>query len=134
MIKLKSLIKESSESDDYYYHVTLAPYVPFIESRGLKVGSRPTVSNYTQHSRGKIFLCDKETVDRWVWIIAEHAFHNYDDEAFHDVAIFRIPKSKLSNVEIDDIGTQDTGGNAYYVTENISPELLEFVKVVKSPV
>lgn len=133
MIKLSSLIKESAEADDYYYHVTLAPYVSRIKSQGLKVGSKATVANYSQYSRGKIFFCDVGTVDRWTWTIGSHAFDGYDDESFHDIAIFRVPKNKLPDVEIDREGTQDSGGNAYYVTYDVPPEILEFVKVVESP-
>jgi len=133
MIRLTSFIKESNESDDYYYHVTLAPYVPMIKSQGLRVGSKPTIATYAHHNRGKIFLCDVGTVDRWVWIVGAHAFHEHDDEKFHSAAIFRVPKNRLSNVEDDTHGTQDTGGNAYYVTEDIPPDTLEFVKVIESP-
>ena len=133
MIKLNSLIKEADESDDYYYHVTLAPYAPRIKSQGLRVGAKATVTNYSQHSRGKIFFCDSGMVDKWAWIIGSHAFHGHDDEKFHDVAVFRVPKNKLPNIDLDTVGTKDSGGNAYYVTYDISPEILEFVKVIESP-
>jgi hypothetical protein len=133
MIKLQSSIESFDESDAYYYHITLAPYVSQIKHNGLLVGSKSTVSNYIQHSRGKIFFCDSGMVDKWTWIIGSHAFHEHDDERFHDVAIFRVLKNKLQNVNPDDLGTRDSGGPAYYVTYDIPPEILEFVKVVESP-
>ena len=127
MIKLKSLLIESKDSDEYYYHVTLAPYVPLIKREGLKIGSRATVTNYTGHSRGKIFLCDSGGVSMWAYIIAEHAFHEHDDERFHEIALFRILKSKVPSIEIDKPGSIDSGGNAFYVTRDIPPEFLELI-------
>ena len=122
MINLQSIIKEfADDKDDYYYHVTLAPFVQNIKHHGLKVKTKKTVSNYAAYSRGKIFFCDVGTVDRWVWTIAQHGFHGYDDEAYHDVAVFRILKSKLPYVKPDIQGTQDAGGDAYYVTYDVPP-------------
>lgn len=136
MIKLKSLINEDlrSESDDYYYHVTLAPYVPIIQKRGLMVrGIKPTVSNYKEYSRGKIFLTDVGALEWWIYTIAAHAFHDFDDEAFHNISVFRIPKDKLPNVNVDTEGSSDSKGNSYYVTDNIPPGVMEFVKTEESP-
>lgn len=134
MIKLKSLLEDlRSKMDDYYYHVTLAPYAHLIQKTGLKTGAKSTVSNYAHYSRGKIFLCDVGNLDWWVDTIAAHGFHGYDDEAYHDIAIFRIPKSKLPNVEIDKTGSDDSRGGSYYVTTPIPASDLELVKTIPSP-
>ena len=135
MIKLKSLLEDlRSGSDDYYYHVTLAPYVPLIQKEGIKIRHvAPTVSNYKEYSKGKIFLTDVGTLDWWVWTIAAHAFHSFDDEKYHDISIFRIPKGKLPNVEIDKVGSDDSKGESFYVTQDIPPSIIEFVETKESP-
>ena len=135
MIKLKSLLRESPEEEDdgYYYHVTLAPYVPLIQSKGLKVGSKSTVTNYKEYSRGKIFFCDIGALNWWVWKIAEHAFHNFDDERYHNVAVFRVLKANLGNVEIDKEGSDDSRAPAYCVRHDVPANVLEFVKIVEEP-
>jgi hypothetical protein len=69
-----------SEKDEYYYHITLAPYLETILVKGLQIGKKATVSNYSEHSRGKIFLCDIGVVDWWKYNIEQHAFHQFDDE------------------------------------------------------
>ena len=135
MIKLKSLLRETPEEEDdgYYYHVTLAPYVPKIKTEGLKVKSNPTVTNYKEYSRGKIFFCDVGALTFWEWRIAEHAFHQFDDERFHDIAVFRVSKDKLTDVEIDKEGTDDSRAPAFCVRHDIPVNVLEFVKIVKEP-
>lgn len=135
MIKLTSLLEDlRSESDNYYYHVTPAPYKELIQVHGLVVnGRKRTVSNYANHSSGKIFLCDVGVLDWWIYTIAAHAFDQFDDENYHDIAVFKILKSNLKEVEKDEVGSADSRGNSYYVTYDISPELLEFVKIVESP-
>jgi hypothetical protein len=113
------------ESDDYYYHITLAPYVDNILTNGLQIGKKATVSNYREHSRGKIFLCDIGVVDWWKFNIEQHAFHQHDDERFHNVAVLKIKKDKLSNVYVDEIGSEDSRGQCYYVTSNIPANVIE---------
>ena len=129
-------MRESQEEEDdgYYYHVTPAPYVPMIEQDGLNVNMTPTVSNYKEHSRGKIFFCDVGALNFWVWRIAAHAFHQFDDEQYHDIAIFRVPKNKLEDVEIDKEGSDDSRAPAYCVRHDVPPDVLEFVKIVKDAV
>lgn len=134
MIKLKNLILEGEEADGYYYHVTLAPYISSIQKNGLRVrGNKATVSNYREYSHGKIFLCDIGGLDFWVWKIGEHGFSNFDEEKFHEVAIFRIDKNKLENVEVDSEGSRDSRGNAYFVNYDIPANVIEFVRIEEEP-
>jgi len=119
------------ESDDYYYHITLAPYVDSILTNGLQIGKKATVSNYREHSRGKIFLCDIGVVDWWKFNIEQHAFDQHDDERFHNVAVLKIKKDKLSNVYVDEIGSKDSRGNCYYVTSNIPANVIEIHEIEK---
>jgi hypothetical protein len=114
-----------SESDDYYYHITLAPYVESILNTGLQIGKNPTVSNYREHSKGKIFLCDIGVVDWWKHNIEAHAFDQFDDSRFHKVAVVKIKKDKLSDVYVDEVGSEDSRGNCYYVTKNIPANIIE---------
>lgn len=120
--------------DEYYYHVTLAPYISSIKTHGLKVKPKTsTVSNYKSYSRGRIFFTDLDKLNWWVFTIAGHAFDQFDDESYHDIAIFRIAKKNLPDVEIDKVGSDDSNGKAYFVTHDIPPESIEFVKIEKSP-
>lgn len=136
MIKLKSLLEnDDNSSDEYYYHVTLAPYVSKIQREGLKVkGVKRTVTNYKEYSSGKIFLCDVGVVDWWVHKIGEHGFSNFDDERFHSVAVLKIPKLSLSNIEVDNVGSTDCRGGCYYTTDiSIPPNLITLVNVIENP-
>ena len=136
MITLTSLILElgaKDVSDEYYYHVTLAPYIPLIKARGLTPNKKATVSNYRDYSRGKLFFCDVGTVEWWINKIGEHAFHQFDDEKFHNVAVFRVLKSKIQNTEGDMIGSYDSGGKTYYIKHSVPPQDVEFVKFVAEP-
>jgi hypothetical protein len=114
-----------SESDEYYYHVTLAPYLPLIQKNGLLIGRRHTVSNYATHSKGKIFLCDIGNVEWWKHTIEAHAFDQFDDETYHECIAVKIKKDLLQNVKLDREGTSDSRGNCYYVTKNIPAEVIE---------
>lgn len=132
MIKLKDLIVENEMrgSDDYYYHITLVPFIDLIKRNGLKIRSKKTVTNYREYSKGKIFLCDFGAINYWVDIIVQHGFHNYDNEEYHKVAIFRILKNKLQNVNIDSEGSKDCNrGKSYYVTYDIPSDIIEFVEI-----
>ena len=123
-----------SEDDGYYYHVTLAPYVSTIRRNGLKTkGIKPTISNYADYSKGKTFFTDVGTLDWWIYKIAEHAFHQFDDEQFHDVAVFRVKKDKLNDVQVDPEGSTDSKGESFYITHDVPPSIIEFVKIEKSP-
>ena len=135
MIKLKSLIEDlRSEDDGYYYHVTLAPYIPLIRKEGIKVRHvAPTVSNYKEYSKGKIFFTDVGALDWWVWTIAAHAFHSFDDEKYHDIAIFRIKKENLPDVQKDKVGSDDSKGESFFITHDVPPTMVEFVKTEESP-
>jgi hypothetical protein len=121
-----------SEEDEYYYHVTLAPYTSHIEKNGLKVNRPSTVSNYSQHSKGKIFFTNIGALEWWIYNIASHAFHTFDNELFHEVSVFRIKKENLKDVKIDKIGSEDSRGNSYYITYDVPPNIIEFIKVVKN--
>ena len=135
MIKLKSILENlRSDADDYYYHVTLALYLSSIKKYGLKIKTpNATVSNYKDYSKGKIFLCDSGNLNWWIDKIAEHAFHQFDNEYYHNLAIFKILKSNLRNVKLDRIGYDDSLGGSYYITNDIPPSDIEFVKIEYSP-
>jgi hypothetical protein len=131
MIKMKSLISEGS-GDEYYYHATLAPNVLNISRTGLFPNKKATITNYREYSKNKIFLCDSEALPYWISKIGEHGFHNYDDEKYHAVAVFRIQKSNLIDVQIDREGQSDCKrGNSYFVTRPVPPEQLEFVEIIE---
>lgn len=134
MIKLKEIVEGLRDtSDEYYYHVTLAPYIGHIKNSGLKPNMKSTVSNYRDYSKGKLFFCDVGNLDWWVNKIGEHAFHHFDDERYHNVAVFRVLKSKIPNVEVDRIGRDDSSGGTYYIRHAIPLQDVEFVKFVAEP-
>ena len=134
MIKLAPLVEDLRSKDDgYYYHVTLAPFAPLIQKSGLKLKMTPTVSNYKEYSRGKIFFTDVGALDWWVWTIAAHAFHSYDDEKYHDIAVFRVKKENLPDAQKDKVGSDDSKGESFFVTHDVPPNVVEFVKIEESP-
>lgn len=130
MIKLKSLLENID--DGYYYHITLAPFAPAIQTDGLKIrGRKSTITNYREYSKGKTFLCDINSLNCWIEKIKQHGFHGYDDEKYHDVAIFKVAKDALKDVQIDKVGDEDCRrGGSYYVTYDIPANLIEFVKEI----
>lgn len=136
MIKLKKLLLElwdRDNSDEYYYHITLAPYIPRIKSDGLRVNRKSTVHNYREYSKGKLFFCDIGNLDWWIDKIGEHAFHHFDDEKYHNLAVFRVLKTNVKSVEGDMIGTHDSRSKTYFTREDIPPQYVEFVKFVPNP-
>ena len=110
--------------DDYYYHVLPTSRLQSVLEQGL-IPNKPAVfSNYKNHSRGKIFLCEKEGVAFWKMRIEEHLFHNSDEE--DTVATVRIRKD-LVKTEPDQIGTADSNSPCYYIVSPVSPQNIESV-------
>jgi hypothetical protein len=98
--------------DDYLYHVTSTEHVPSIKAHGLNPNKTPTVSNYANHSKGKLFLTDRSGVSYWKSRIEDHLFHNSDNP--RQVAVFRVHKSHVKGLQRDEVGSSDSGRNAYY--------------------
>lgn len=113
------------EVDEYYYHVTIAKNAPRIRRQGLQPNSDSVFTNYTTHTQGRIFLCDKKGVRYWKEKIANSDFHNTGRE--RRLAVVRVPKNVVSNIFVDKLGTEDSHAPSYYTTQPIPPGHLEFI-------
>ena len=109
--------------DGFYYHVLPKNRLRIVMREGLIPGKSPVFTNYTNHSQGRIFLCEKEGVDFWKQRVEEHLFHNGQNQK---VSVVRIPKTIVS-VLPDEVGTQDSRTPSYYTTQSISPENIQIV-------
>jgi hypothetical protein len=109
--------QEVPETDEYYYHVTLKSKVRSILSKGLRPDSTPMFSNYTGHSSGKIFLCEKNGISFWKESVENHAFHNTGGKP--KLAVLCILKENVSQVFDDTVGTVDSRAGAYFTTKTI---------------
>jgi hypothetical protein len=125
--KLKRVPKTSFKSDstsetddDYLYHVTSTEHVATIKKHGLHPGKSPTFTNYAGHSKGKIFLTDRKGVPYWKDRVQQHLFHNSDNP--HDVAVFRVHKSRVKDLQKDELGSEDSRTNSYYTHKPILPK------------
>jgi hypothetical protein len=113
------------EADDFYYHVAPKKNLKSIRSKGLQPGATATFSNYTNHSEGRVFLCDKSGINFWKQKVEEHLFHNTGRTL--GVVVLRIPKTAVPEVLPDEVGTTDSRANSYYTTCKIPAKVIQVV-------
>jgi hypothetical protein len=101
--------------DDFYYHVTTYQNAKAIIRDGLvpDSGGMFTHGVYAAHSRGRVFLTERDGVNFWRERVEAQLQHNFDKPPA--VAVVRIPKSAVQNAQPDDIGTQDARAGAFFV-------------------
>ena len=114
---------QATLADDFYYHITDTARVPQIMENGLRPGSDPMFSNYTHHSTNRLFLTEKGGINFWKERVEQHAFNNTGDEI--KVAVLRMPKAAIEEVEQDEVGSMDAKYPSYYTTQSIPPEFIE---------
>lgn len=113
-----------NRQDEFYYHVLPVSRLESVMKTGLKPNQPAVFSNYKNHSRGRIFLCEKEGVNFWKSRVEDHLFHNGDDE--DETVVIRVRKD-LVKVESDPIGTKDSGTPSYFAVTPIPPQALQRV-------
>jgi hypothetical protein len=106
-------IDSTDESDDFYYHVTSRPQT--VRQHGLRPNMRSGF--YRDYSIGKVFFCDRPGVPYWLERIAHHLQDRYDRPPL--LAVVRFPKSAVSDVQPDELGSRDSREPAYFVTHGI---------------
>ena len=113
--------KDFREPDDYYYHVTLAPHAQrIVENQELTPGRAQFMGRAepAAHSKGNVFLTDRNGVYFWASRVQDHAMDQYDDPP--KVAVVRIPKRLVPDVSPDPAGTRDANAPAYIVKGPLS--------------
>ena len=102
--------------DDYLYHVTSDVRARSILTRGFKLwATGKMVANYQEYSKNKIFFVERNGVSRWLEIIENHLFHNFDDPP--NTTVLRVPKAALAGRLVkDEVGTRDSRADCYYIT------------------
>lgn len=112
----------TAEVDDFYYHVTtVSGSQSILQSQRLEPGHRGTMGRgfYSDYSRGKVFLCEAGAVSYWISKIEDHLFHGSDDP--EDVVVLRVPKSMITGLQPDELGTRDSNRPAYYSNRPVVP-------------
>ena len=117
--------QEVPDTDEFYYHVTLKRNLPKIRRMGLRPDSTPMFSNYTQHSGGRVFLCEKNGVNFWKMRVEQHVHHNTGKVL--QLVVIRFPKQAVPQVFPDDVGTTDSRYPSYYTTQTVPPQQLQIV-------
>lgn len=116
--------EEQAKRDDYYYHVLPARSLESVLRHGLKPGQPAIMENYSDYSRGKLFLTEKGGVPFWKWRVQDH--YGYQTEEYEaPVAVVRVRKSDVPDVSADETGTEDARIESYYVASPIPPDKLE---------
>lgn len=119
--KQQAEISLRERQDQFYYHVLPKSRLKRVMKQGLVPGSPAVFTNYTNHSEGRIFLCEKEGINFWKERIESHLFHNDQSQK---LSVVRIPKSVVK-VEVDPVGTKDSYTPSYFTTTPVSPKNIE---------
>lgn len=114
-------LKYRDDEDDYLYHATSEPAAKAIVQHGLKPGgtgarSMFTAGAYPAHSKGRAFLSSRSSAKAWADKVEEHLFHSHDDPP--PVAVVRIHKSHVPDIEKDEEGSRDIG-HSFFVKRHI---------------
>lgn len=113
--------------DAFLYHVTSSDRVKKILKGGLTPGAKATIQGgaYQAYSRGKTFLTERSGVDFWKDRIEQHLAHAHDDPP--DVAVIRVPRALVHNLQPDDLGTNDSHHQAYFTESPVPASLRDHV-------
>lgn len=105
--------------DDYLYHVTTAPAARSIAAEGLMPGaSQAFGSSYAGHSRGRVFLTDRNGVSFWRDRIEQNL--ELAQRNPPKVVVMKIPRSAVpEGLQVDKAGTADARAPAWYFTGKI---------------
>jgi hypothetical protein len=115
--------EEAAKKDEYLYHVTTKRRLPMIRKNGLQPNMPSQFDNYTDYSRGKVFLCEKGGVSFWRGKVEDHEEAKYDRPS--QVIVLRVPRSAVEDqLQNDGRGTEDSGSPSYYVTSKIPAKLV----------
>lgn len=111
----------------YLYHVSYLHSLNSIQRNGLRLGSGQTFGGgYGGHSRGRIFLTTSRGVtfwfDRYEMLVSNLTDH--PEEGWVPV-VLRVATAGIPPTQIDTAGTQDASSNAFFIEQNIPPNMLE---------
>jgi hypothetical protein len=107
-------VPQGSDPDDFLYHVTTKSNASQIQVQGLIPDSGTTFEAdiYKAHSRGRVFVTELDGVEFWKEKVENSLFDQFDDP--DEIAVVRIPKDKIGNLQKDEIGTKDARADAFF--------------------
>lgn len=125
-------VEESDEelADDinHLYHITYVNRLNSIAEEGLVANQMASIgsSQYDEHRKDKVFLCDTRDVDEWYEIAEQWAIDqsdNYTEDGFIPVVleISYFPDDIYVDNEARDEGKYES----YYIKESISPDAIK---------
>jgi hypothetical protein len=105
--------KYGEDADDFLYHVTTPEAAARIAKEGFKGGSGRSVwgGAYAGHSKGKVFLTEKNRVGYWRDRIQEGMEQEMDDVP--DLVVVRVPRSEVPDIKPDE-AAGIIGGSYYF--------------------
>jgi len=103
------------------YHVTYVKHLASIAQKGLTPRSSANFSGYAAHSRGKVFLCEKNGVNFWMSRLWDQAESNSDDPIEDGLlpVVVKVTVLPQSTLEDDLLGSKDSAHKAYFVEEDV---------------
>lgn len=110
----------------YLYHVTYLYNLPAIQRHGLVPGAGQVFGGgYAGHSRGRLFLADRDGVDFWFGRYEELAEHHTDHPEEGWVPIVFEVDAKGLKLHEDEPGSRDSRAESYFTTEIVEPKRLK---------
>jgi len=120
---------EYASPGKYIYHVTYLKNLDSIASGGLTPGAESGIGGpaLAGHKAGKVFLTDAKGVSFWVMRAEEFAYHNSDEPGEEGLipCVLRMREQADWKLKLDDIGTDDSGSEAFYYNGTLMPDDIE---------
>lgn len=113
----------TDKDDNFYYHVTTKPAANQIKKTGIfprKSGGAMSPGFYSEYSKGKAFFSERSGVSYWADVISRHIENQTGKEP--NLVVLRFPKDMAVDLEVDEVGSKDSGRPSYYVKGNILGE------------
>lgn len=113
----------TDKDDNFYYHVTTKPAANQIKKTGIfprKSGGAMSPGFYSDYSKGKAFFSERSGVSYWADVISRHIENQTGKEP--NLVVLRFPKDMAVGLEVDEVGSKDSGRPSYYVKGNILGE------------
>lgn len=110
-----------------FYHISYVKNLPSIAGSGLRpgAGSAMGIGGYASHSRGKLFLTDREGVAYWYNRAELFAQHNSDDPYGDGLTPVVLRISGVTGQVPDELGSRDAMYPAWSTNKRIAPSRIK---------
>lgn len=113
----------------YIYHVTYIKNLDNIASSGLTPNAESGIGGpaLAGHKAGKVFLTDAGGVSFWLNRAEQFAYHNSDNPGEDGLVpvVLRMREQADWKLKLDDVGTDDSGSEAFSYAGSLNPDDLE---------